>query len=72
LTRAVKGFRAPLEAPRLVQHNAARLEGTMGGALVVVWSVAGACMAAMILFEVGPSIRYRWRIRRRLRPLTRA
>jgi hypothetical protein len=44
----------------------------MGGALVVVWSVAGACMAAMILFELGPSIRYRWRIRRRLRQLTRA
>jgi hypothetical protein len=44
----------------------------MGGALVVVWSVAGACMAGMILFELGPSIRYRWRIRRRLRQLTRA
>jgi hypothetical protein len=44
----------------------------MGGALVVVWSVAGACMAGMILFELGPGIRYRWRVRRRLRQLTRA
>jgi hypothetical protein len=44
----------------------------MDGALIVVWSVAGACMAGMILFELGPSIRYRWQLKRRLRQLTRA
>jgi hypothetical protein len=44
----------------------------MDGAFIMVWSVVGACMAGIVLFELGPGIRYRWRVRRRLRHLTRA
>ena len=44
----------------------------MNGAFIVVWSVVGALMAGIVFLELGPSLRYRWRVRRRLRHLTRA
>jgi hypothetical protein len=47
-------------------------EGMMNGAFIIVWSVVGALMAGIVCFEFGPNLRYRWRIRRRLRQLTRA
>jgi hypothetical protein len=37
----------------------------MDAAFIVVWSVAGACMAGIVLFEFGPSLFYRWRVKRR-------
>jgi hypothetical protein len=39
-------------------------EGMMDGALLVVWLVAGACMAAIVVLEIGPSLRWRRRTRR--------
>ena len=44
----------------------------MNGAFIMVWSVVGALMAGIVLLELGPSVRYRWQVRRRLRQLTRA
>lgn len=44
----------------------------MNGAFIMVWSVVGALMLGIVLFELGPNLRYRWRVRRRLRQLTRA
>jgi hypothetical protein len=63
-----------LKDPPGLQQNAAPSleEGMMNGAFIMVWSVVGALMLGIVLFEVGPTLRYRWQVRRRLRQLTRA
>lgn len=44
----------------------------MDGTIIIVWSGAAACMAAIVAWELAPVVRNRLRIRRRLRQLTRA